>query len=140
MVTAELSTLFQAIYFSILCVAFQRRPTLLASRIPQYQRLAHIDVNLAGNFDRVISRVSSVSSVSSDKIVGEPETAWTEELAAIPAREFNAAGAALGCTFVLPKEANEFDFLKQFFPLQLILIVVSEMNEYAQSERSQKLD
>ena len=51
-----------------------------------------IDVNLAGE----ISSVSSVSSVSSDNIVGELETAWTDELAAIPACEFNAAGATLG--------------------------------------------
>ena len=34
-----------------------------------------IDVNLAGNFD---GEISSVSSVSSDDIVREPETAWTD--------------------------------------------------------------
>ena len=93
-----------------------------------------IDVNLAGNFDE---EISSVSSVSSDDIVGEPETAWTDALTGIPAREFNAAGAALGCTFVLPKETNELDFLKQFFPLQLILILVAET---CSEGRSQKLD
>ena len=48
------------------------------------------------NFDGKISSVSSVSS--DDMIVGEPETAWTDALTGIPAREFNAAGAALGCT------------------------------------------
>ena len=56
-----------------------------------------IDVNLAGNFDGEISSVSSVSSVSSDNIVGELETAWTDELAAISAREFNAAGVLSFC-------------------------------------------
>ena len=56
-----------------------------------------IDVNLAGNFD---GEISSVSSVSSDDIVGEPETAWTDALTHWNSpREFNAAGAALGCTF-----------------------------------------
>ena len=48
-ITAELSTLFQAIYFSM-CTAFQRRPTLLASRIPQYQRLAHMYVGLCSMY------------------------------------------------------------------------------------------
>ena len=60
-------------------------------------------------------------------------------LTGIPAREFNAAGAAPGCTFVLPKEANELDFLKQFFPLQLILILIL-VAETCSEGRSQKLD
>ena len=74
-----------------------------------------IDVNVAGNFDGEISSVSSVSSVSSDNIVGELETAWTDELAAIPAREFNAAGATLGVlSFCQRRQTNSISSNSSF--------------------------
>ena len=39
-ITAELSTLFQAIYFSMCGIS--KKTYFVASRIPQYQRLAHM--------------------------------------------------------------------------------------------------
>ena len=62
----------------------------------------HVNVN---NY----SDVSSVSSVSSDDDLDEVETAWTEVLERIDDRPFGDA-AVPGCTFVLPEEANEFNF------------------------------
>ena len=76
---------------------------------------------------------SDVSSVSSDDDLDEVETAWSDVLEGIPDRPFGAAIDATvpGCSFVLLKEANKFDFFKKFFPFELILLIVHETNEYA---------
>ena len=92
-----------------------------------------IHVNLDNG---IYSDVSSVSSVSSDDDLEEVETAWSDVLEGIPDRPFGAAVDATvpGCSFVLPKEANEFDFFKKFFPFELILLIVHETNEYARKQ------
>ena len=61
-----------------------------------------------------------MSSVSSDDDLEEGETTWSDVLEGIPDRPFGAAvdAAVPGCSFdfVLPKEANEFDFLRNSSP------------------------
>ena len=73
---------------------------------------------------------------SSDDDLEEVETAWTDVLEGIDNRPFGAAVdvAVPGCTFVLPEEANEFDFFKKFFRLKLMLLIVHETNEYARKQ------
>ena len=58
------------------------------------------------------SDVSSGSSVSSDDDLDDVETAWTDVLVGIDDRPFGAGvdAAVPGCSFVLPKVANEFDY------------------------------
>ena len=55
-----------------------------------------------------------MSSVSSDDNLEEGETTWSDVLEGIPDCLFGAA--VPGCSFVLPKEANEFDFLRNSSP------------------------
>ena len=56
-----------------------------------------------------------MSSVSSDDDLEEGETTWSDVLEGIRDRPFGAA-AVPGCSFVLPKEANKFDFLRNSSP------------------------
>ena len=65
----------------------------------------HVNVN-------TYSDVSSGSSVSSDDDLDDVETAWTDVLVGIDDRPFGAGvdAAVPGCSFVLPKVANEFDY------------------------------
>ena len=72
-------------------------------------------------------------SLFSDDDLEEGETTWSDVLEGIPDRPFGAAVDVL-CSFVLPKEANEFDNFKKSFHFELILLIVHETNEYARKQ------